>query len=476
MAKKTKKRNRWKDSVFLGSSGEATFSQKETDQILSLMAAQSQAVRSAYQSRKSGLEGYQVAQHLKFLGHGATGVRYLTAAISQAEQLPLDRSVLFGGKKLWDQLQAGEISTKQWHAKRNNRLFSRGDKSKKGNPLIRIEKNTISVLIPKMGSKGTWIKGKAKLFRPFPQEAQACYNVRLIHTKKRQFQIEIAWNSHVEQIETVPGIIGLDTNPDLLAALELNEHGNMIARHTIELPRVTQAQTEKREADIFLAAKEIVEIAKKAKKPIGLESLNFGQRTKRPKNKPRNRGFNRMRCGWAYRALLDAVKRRAHKEGVPVVEVPPGYTSILGIAKFAEMYELNRHHAAALVIGRRAMGLKQERQNFTIILKEKKQKKPRGTANTARQGQRNGPARKPLTPATKTRQVRLTPTSFSHLRRYLRGVDPSLPAPDHNGRVSRLPTSKQVQNLPPSVDENRDCLPVLPGLALGEGHLLTTQT
>jgi hypothetical protein len=50
---------------------------------------------------------------------------------------------------------------------------------------------------------------------------------------------------------------------------------------------------------------------------------------------------------------------------VELVEVNPAFTSILGELKYEKMYSLNRHDAAALVIARRGMGIR-ERQDFAV--------------------------------------------------------------------------------------------------------------
>ena len=50
----------------------------------------------------------------------------------------------------------------------------------------------------------------------------------------------------------------------------------------------------------------------------------------------------------------------------------PAFTSILGQLKYQKMYSLNRHTAAALVIARRGMGIK-ERRDFEV--KQSKSKK-----------------------------------------------------------------------------------------------------
>jgi len=118
--KKGRKPNRWKNSIFLGSSGEAFFSKenakaildlmarqckatrsahqaiklgkkgvdltdKNAKAILDLMARQCKATRSAHQAIKLGKKGVDLTDALKSLGHDSLGVRYLTSAISLAE-------------------------------------------------------------------------------------------------------------------------------------------------------------------------------------------------------------------------------------------------------------------------------------------------------------------------------------------------------------------------------------------------------
>ena len=85
-----------------------------------------------------------------------------------------------------------------------------------------------------------------------------------------------------------------------------------------------------------------------------------------------------MRSNFCYRAILEAIKRRAAKFHVPVIEVFAGYTSILGIAKYKKMYTLNRHTAAALLIGRRAMGIVRERENFQLLVRISKKNRKSG--------------------------------------------------------------------------------------------------
>ena len=68
-------------------------------------------------------------------------VRQRSDAVMQAQGLyrrVKDKKVIFGGRKYWDKLIKNEISNDEWKLKRDNQIYSRGDKTKKGNLNIRV--------------------------------------------------------------------------------------------------------------------------------------------------------------------------------------------------------------------------------------------------------------------------------------------------------------------------------------------------
>lgn len=67
--------------------------------------------------------------------------------------------------------------------------------------------------------------------------------------------------------------------------------------------------------------------------------------------------YARMLSSFAYSAVDRIVRSRAFKEGIQVLAVNPAFTSLIGRLKFSERYGLTVHQSAALVIGRRSMGL-----------------------------------------------------------------------------------------------------------------------
>jgi hypothetical protein len=59
-------------------------------------------------------------------------------------------------------------------------------------------------------------------------------------------------------------------------------------------------------------------------------------------------------------------------KGVEVVEVNPAYTSVIGMLKYAPQLSIDKDIAGAYVIGRRALGFKEETpENYERLLKDK---------------------------------------------------------------------------------------------------------
>ncbi|WP_284680788.1 hypothetical protein [Aceticella autotrophica] len=75
-----------------------------------------------------------------------------------------------------------------------------------------------------------------------------------------------------------------------------------------------------------------------------------------------------MAANFPFKKMIEAVIRRAFKEGVGIKQVWSAHTSTIGYWKYMEKYGITIHHAAALVIARRALNYKEH------ITKELKQK------------------------------------------------------------------------------------------------------
>jgi len=59
-------------------------------------------------------------------------------------------------------------------------------------------------------------------------------------------------------------------------------------------------------------------------------------------------------------------------KGVEIVEVNPAYTSVIGMLKYAPQLSIDKDIASAYVIGRRALGFKEDMpENYERLLKDK---------------------------------------------------------------------------------------------------------
>ncbi|MFZ8863234.1 MAG: IS200/IS605 family accessory protein TnpB-related protein [Thermocrinis sp.] len=75
---------------------------------------------------------------------------------------------------------------------------------------------------------------------------------------------------------------------------------------------------------------------------------------------------------WNAKKFSQKLKRVAMLKGVEVVEVDPAYTSIIGMLKYAPQLNIDKDIAGAYVIGRRALGFKEDTpENYERLLKDK---------------------------------------------------------------------------------------------------------
>ncbi|PTQ52737.1 MAG: Mobile element protein [Hydrogenibacillus schlegelii] len=118
-----------------------------------------------------------------------------------------------------------------------------------------------------------------------------------------------------------------------------------------------------------------MDVAKALGKPLAMETLSFDQG-----RLDRGKTFNRMAAQFPYAMVLQALMRRAVKENVGYKPVPPQHTSTIGRLKYEKKYGVPVHGAAALVIGRRAMGFRERitREVRDFVLRVKERRKPTG--------------------------------------------------------------------------------------------------
>ena len=304
-----------------------------------LMSHWGSCKRAAYQAiHKHGLKGNDIKVYCKKNYISLLNQRYIADAACEAGKI-IQEHALFGGKKLWNKFIKGSISKKKWLYNRNSTLYSRGDKTHKGNPNIRIVGNQLWINDP----ESDWLKGKLWINKPVNL---TCYDAR-VQLKEGKFHVTFSWEEldPPKITDISKGVIGIDTNPNGEALTEINSTGNIQSHIFLKNNRIQFALKGKRDYDIKQMAVKIVSIALQAGKPLVLENLQF-------KNKKMGKKFNRMSHNFIHRKMIEAIKSCALKSGVEVIEVPAAYTSIVGKLKYQNMYSLSVHNAAAMVIGR----------------------------------------------------------------------------------------------------------------------------
>ncbi len=312
--------------------------------------------------------------------------------------------VVFGTKARWlerfktlEDPMVEQARQQAWRAKwdesRNGRLSARGDRSKQGNPLLRLhdgpdhwtleiscdtqqaghtfgnaprfDKLMIPVYIARKVSKKTGqVNGRD--YEGLLRRALASgdpYQVELLRRQGR-YQVRITVDEAPAPVQTDSrqGWVGVDTNSTFLAVCHVRPDGNPQAFATIGDPRLYDARATQRDALVGRLAADAVAWAKDRGAGLVIENLQFIH------DRDVGAKFNRVTHQFNYRALLTAIERQAAREGVAVNKVHPAYTSIIGRFKYQPQYGISVHHAAALVIGRRG-GLKVRRENVPKALR-----------------------------------------------------------------------------------------------------------
>ncbi|MFK4271663.1 IS200/IS605 family accessory protein TnpB-related protein [Streptomyces milbemycinicus] len=166
----------------------------------------------------------------------------------------------------------------------------------------------------------------------------------------RTVPLEAAWSG---------GLIGVDTNADHLAAWRLDVHGNPVGeprRFDYDL----SGSAPHRDAQVRHALIRLLHWAQRHGVAIAIEDLDFQAEKTREKHGRRKR-FRKLISGMPVSRLRSRLVSMAAELGITVVAVDPAYTSRWGAQHWqqpltAKTRKTTRHDAAAVAIGRRALG------------------------------------------------------------------------------------------------------------------------
>ncbi|MGH4138327.1 IS200/IS605 family accessory protein TnpB-related protein [Clostridium sp.] len=301
--------------------------------------------------------------------------------------------VIFGSKDNFYSRCKGKISKEEYQLRRNNHFVSRGDKTKKGNPNLRIvikngesflEITTLECTVkePRLKTDGTYTKLKPiykKILTPIyiPQKLSVKtgkingfdYKSALLTqvAKEEPYQVELLLKegkiyAHVtfnlaktDLICTGHSFtIGIDTNPDGLALTMIDNKGNYKWHHYLKNSELLTASGNRRTNLCGELVKEAILTAQTYCCAIAVEDLKF------IKDRDVHSKIARKTAQFCYRVLLSTLESVCYKNGVEFIKVKPQYTSKIGLYKYCHQFGMDVHNGAAMVIARRSYGFKEK--------------------------------------------------------------------------------------------------------------------
>jgi len=365
---------------------------EDKEKLIKLMRKQSSVIRVAYnmlkelEKEKTKNPHAQIYQRLRQL-FPELPTKYIDSAIYKAKQYPTDKPVVFGGKRLFEKLcknhlsgKAREKLKKQWRELRQGTLISIGSKADKGNRLMRFEDLNgqlhlrittgnrefiyAKVLREPSNSKDKWLTFMTMLLESWQTKNYFPYTVEL---KLRDGEVygSVSFELPTPEVRYTKekGVIAIDTNasPIHSAIAEVSKTGELVSYQTISLHHLLGLSQNSKDHQEWILAHQIVDLAIQKGKAIAIENL------KKLKKGVRGDGKAELRKRlhqWNAKKFLQKLKE--------VIEVNPAYTSIIGMLKYAPQLSIDKDIASAYVIGRRALGFKEDMpENYERLLKDK---------------------------------------------------------------------------------------------------------
>jgi IS605 OrfB family transposase len=373
---------------------------EDKEKLIKLMRKQSSAIRVAYnmlkelEKEKTKNLHIQIYHRLRQL-FPELPTSYIKSAIYKAKQYPTDKSVVFGGKRLFEKLCKNHLTgklrerlKKQWKEQRQGTLISIGSKEDKGNRLLRFEDKdgqlhlriTIGnrkfiyakVLREPSNSKDKWITFMVMLLESWQTQNYFPYTVEL---KLREGEVygSVSFEIPTPKVRYTKenGVIAIDTNasPIHLAIVEVSKTGELVSYQTISLHHIIGLSQNSKDHQEWILVHQIVDLAIQKDKAIAIENLKKLKKGIRGDGKATLR---KILYNWNAKKFLQKLKRVAMLKGVEVIEVNPAYTSVIGMLKYAPQLSIDKDTAGAYVIGRRALGFKEDMpENYEKLLKGK---------------------------------------------------------------------------------------------------------
>lgn len=295
--------------------------------------------------------------------------------------------VCFGSRKLFNAQHhleengyaSHEEWLKDWQKKRSGRFYCIGKGQLGGGTMMKVfptevvgkyhlEINVPRPLQPKWGNKVTLTfevtdrdLRTRRLDLDYALKEQKPITTQVFRREHKSDQWYVHLTSYVQEIPIVHsrknGCIGIDFNADSLSVSYVKPDGNLAWCKDFDYPwkGLTSGQ---RAATLRDLVKQIVSLAESLNCAIAIESLDFSK--KKAKMSEESKLYNDMLSNLATGTFRDVLVSRCRRLGVQLIKVNPAFTSVIGMIKFMAKYGLNSGTAAAMVIARRAMRLREK--------------------------------------------------------------------------------------------------------------------
>lgn len=298
-------------------------------------------------------------------------------------------TVIFGGKHNFFDRMKNKITKEEWKELRSNTLYSRGDKSKKGNLNTRIvfdnkEKNfffEVANPLIATGARSPRLRLKLNIPDKFFDEIIGVvmpnvvgltpkgkeieeYKVYSIEVKRKEgkFYLHITYDIEVpgselkwDQKITSDIVAGIDINIDKIAVSILSKQGNLLESKTFYCHEMKYVKSNRRSNVAGEIAKEVFNYLQLWNAgAIVLEDISIKQ------DYDTNKRFNRLTHTFAKMKMQKALILRGLKFGFKIKKINPAYTSVIGRFKYSEMYGVSVNEAASFVIGRRGLDFEEK--------------------------------------------------------------------------------------------------------------------
>lgn len=157
------------------------------------------------------------------------------------------------------------------------------------------------------------------------------------------------------------GVIGIDINYDNIAFANINRSGKLIYSKVLKFNFGHKNSSSHREQMINQSIKELVQYAKRKKKDVIIEKLDFSfKKSQSMKGNESDVDYNRMIHRLAYAKIKERIRIQCLENGVKLIPINPAYTSMLGRTLYTKPHGISVHEAASYVISRRHFNLKEE--------------------------------------------------------------------------------------------------------------------